>query len=68
MRIEFYKSDGSDINTMDKANIIDGVTLNYHTWSDSTTQNKALLSASNYTRDSVRFSKELIKNDSQVIL
>ena len=68
LRIEFYKSNGSDIDTTDKANIIDGVTLNYHTWSDSVTQNKAILSASNYTRDSVRFSNELIKNDSQVIL
>ena len=68
MRIELYKSDGSDIDTTDKANIIEGVTLNYHTWSDSVTQNKAVLSASNYTRDSVRFSNELIKNDSQVIL
>lgn len=68
MRIEFYKSDGSDITTTDKANIIDGVTLNYHTWSDSVTQNEAKLSAANYTRDSVRYSNEIISNISQVIL
>lgn len=68
LRIEFYKSDGSDINTTDKANIIEGVTFNYHTWSDSVTQNRAQLSASNYTRDSVRYSSEVINNSSQVIL
>lgn len=68
MRIEFYKSDGSDINTTDKANIIDGVTFNYHTWSDSVTQNEAKVSAANYTRDSVRYSSDAISNSSQVIL
>lgn len=68
MRIEFYKSDGSDMTTTDKANIINGVTLNYHTWSDSVTQNDAKMSAANYTRDSVRYSSELINNSSQVIL
>lgn len=68
MRIEFYKSDGSDINTTDKANIIEGVTLTYHTWSDSLTQNNAKLSATNYTRDSVRYSNDVISNISQVIL
>lgn len=68
LRIEFYKSDGSDINTTDKANIIDGVTFNYHTWSDSVIQNEAKLSAANYTRDSVRYSSDAISNGSQVIL
>lgn len=68
LRIEFYKSDGSDINTTDKANIIEGVTFNYHSWSDSVTQNRAQLSASNYTRDSVRYSSEVVNNSSQVIL
>ena len=68
LRVEFYKSDGSDITTTDKANIIDGVTFNYHTWSDSLTQNEAKLSAANYTRDSVRYSGKVISNTSQVIL
>lgn len=68
MRIEFYKSDGSDINTTDKANIIDGVTFNYHSWSDSLIQNEAKKSAANYTRDSVRYSSDVISNSSQVIL
>lgn len=68
LRIEFYKSDGSDINTTDKANIIEGITFNYHTWSDSVTQNYAKLSAENYTRDSVRYSSVKINNSSQVIL
>lgn len=68
MRIEFYKSDGSDINTTDKANIIDGVTFNYHSWSDSLIQNEAKKSAANYTRDSVRYSSDVISNGSQVIL
>lgn len=68
MRIEFYKSDGSDINTTDKANIIDGVTFNYHSWSDSLIQNEAKKSAANYTRDSVRYSSDVISNSSQIIL
>ena len=68
LRIEFYKSDGSDISTTDKANIIDGVTFNYHTWSNSVTQNEAKISAANYTRDSVRYSNDPIKNEPLVIL
>lgn len=68
LRIEFYKSDESDINTTDKANIIDSVTFNYHTWSDSLTQNDAKLSAANYTRDSIRYSNDVVSNSSQVIL
>ena len=68
MRIEFYKSDNSDFTTTDKANIIDGVSFNYHTWSDSLIQNDAKKSAGNYTRDSVRYSSDVISNSSQVIL
>lgn len=68
LRIEFYKSDGSDITTTDKAQILTGVTFNYHSWCDSLTSQAAQLSASNYTRDSIRYSGKTIANSSQVIL
>lgn len=68
LRVEMYKSDGTDITTTDKANMLDNVTINYHTWSDTAASYDCKLSASNYVKDYIKYNSESVACDNQIIL
>lgn len=68
LRIEFYKSDGSEITSIDMSNINTSFQFMYHSFPDDILRYPAGVYANNYERDSIRFSPTTIRNTSQIII